>query len=146
MSNDNNKETRVGRFKKSLGRITEQSAEAATKAAKRADEAVTTRAERAGVSDQLDTARERVKRSAEAVTTRAEQAGVPNQLNTARETVKRSAEVMSGSDIRRLDEFTDAVTRVLMGLYRENQGQAERITRLEQTVSELQQHLNEGAK
>ena len=119
MENDNNKETRVGRFKKSLGRITEQSTEAVAKAAKQADEAVTTRAERAGVSE---------------------------QLSTARETVKRSAEVMSGSDIRRLDEFTDAVTRVLMGLYRENQEQVERITRLEQTVSELQQHLNEGVK
>ena len=146
MANDDNKETRVGRFKRSLSRITEQSTEAVAKAAKRADEAVTRGAERAGVSDQLSTARETVKRSAEAVTTRAEQAGVPDQLNTARETVKRSAEVMSGSDIRRLDEFTDAVTRVLMGLYRENQEQAERITRLEQTVSELQQQLNEEVK
>ena len=146
MAKDDNKETRVGRFKRSLSRITEQSTEAVAKAAKRADEAVTKGAERAGVSDQLSTARETVKRSAGAVATRAEQAGVPNQLNTARETVKRSAEVMSGSDIRRLDEFTDAVTRVLMGLYRETQEQAERITRLEQTVSELQQHLNEGVK
>ena len=119
MANNDNKETRVGRFKKSLGRITEQNTEAVAKAAKRADEVVTRGADRAGVSD---------------------------QLNTARETVKRSAEVMSGSDIRRLDEFTDAVTRVLMGLYRENQEQSERITRLEQTVSELQQHLNEGVK
>lgn len=146
MADKDNKETRVGRFKKSLGRITEQSTEAVAKATKRADEAVTRGAESAGVSEQLSTARETVKRSAEAVTTRAEQAGVPNQLNTARETVKRSAEVMSGSDIRRLDEFTDAATRVLMGLYRENQEQSERITRLEQTVSELQRHLNEGVK
>ena len=74
MANDNNKETRVGRFKKSLGRITEQSTEAVAKAAKQADKAVTRGAKRTGVSDQLDTARERVKRSAEAVTTTAEQA------------------------------------------------------------------------
>ena len=119
MANNDNKQTGIDRFKKTLGRAAEQSAEAAAKAAKRAGEAVTTGAGHAGVS---------------------------NQLNTARETVKRSTEVISGSDIRRLDEFTDAATVVLMGLYRETVEQAERITRLEQTVSQLQQHLNEGAK
>ena len=119
MVNDDNKQTGIDRFKRVLGRVAEQSAEAVAKTAKRGDQAVTTGAERAGVSD---------------------------QLNTARETLKRSTEVISGSDIQRLDEFTDAATRVLMGLYRETVEQAERITRLEQTVSQLQQHLNEGAK
>ena len=119
MANNDKKQTGIDRFKRSLGRAAEQSAEAVTKAAKQADEAVTTGTERAGVS---------------------------GQLNTARRMVKRSTEVISGSDIRRLNEFTDAATRVLMGLYRETVEQADRITRLEQTVSQLQQHLNEGAK
>ncbi len=119
MANNDNKQTGLDRFRRSLGRAAKQSTEAVGKAAKRTDEAVTTGAERAGVSD---------------------------QLNTARETVKRSTEVISGSDIRSLDEFTDAATRVLMGLHREIVEQAERITRLEQAFSQLQQHLNEGAK
>ncbi len=119
MANNDDKLTGLDRFKRSLGRAAEHSAEAVAKAAKRADEAVTTRAERAGVS---------------------------NQLNTARDTVKRSTEVIAGSDIRRLDEFTDDATRVLMGLHRELVEQAERITRLEQTVSQLQQQLDEGTK
>ena len=119
MANNDNKQTRIDRFRRGLGRATGQSAEAVAEAAKRADEAVSRGAERAGVSD---------------------------QLNTAREMAKRSTEVISGSDIRSLDEFTDAATRVLMGLYREAAEQSERITRLEQTVSQLQQRLNEGAK
>ena len=119
MANNDKKQTGIDRFKRALGGVAEQGAEAVARAAKQADEAVTTGAQHAGVSD---------------------------QLNTARETVKRSTEVLSGSDIRLLDEFTDAATRVLMGLYRENVEQAERITRLEQTVSQLQQHLNEGTK
>ena len=119
MANNDDKRTGFDRFKRSLGRAAEQSAEVAAKAAKRADEALTAGAERAGVSD---------------------------QMNTARDTVKRSTEVIAGSDIRRLDEFTDAATRVLMGLNRELVEQAGRITKLEQTVSQLQQHLDEEAK
>ena len=119
MASNDNKQTGIGGFKRALGKVADQGAEAVARAAKQADEAVTTGAQHAGVSD---------------------------QLNTARETVKRSTEVLSGSDIRLLDEFTDAATRVLMGLYRENVEQAERITRLEQTVSQLHQHLNEGTK
>ena len=119
MASNDCKQTRIDRFKRVLGKTAEQSGEAVAKAAKRADEALTAGADRAGVS---------------------------GQLNTARETVKRSTEVISGSDIRHLDEFTDAVTRVLMGLHRETAVQAERITTLEQTVSQLQQRLNEEAK
>ena len=114
-----NRQTGIDRIKKTLGRAAEQSTEAVSKAAKRADQAMTTGAERAGVSD---------------------------QLNAARDTAKRSAEVMSGSDIRQLDEFTDAATRVLVGLHRETAEQAARIEALERTVSQLQQRLNEGAK
>ncbi len=116
---NSDEQTGLGRFKKTLGRAAEQGAEAVSKAAKRADQAMTSGAERAGVSE---------------------------QLNTARDTAKRSAEVMSGSDIRQLDEFTNAATRVLMGLHREIVEQAARIQVLEQTVNELQQRLNDGAK
>ncbi len=118
MSNSD-EQTGLGRFKKTLGRAAEQGADAVSKAAKRADQAMTSGAERAGVSD---------------------------QLNTARDTAKRSAEIMSGSDIRQHNEFTDAVTRVLMGLHRDTVEQAARIEALEQTVGQLQQSLNEGAK
>ena len=119
MANSDSETTGIGRIKSALGKAAEQSAGTVAKAAKRADKTVTAGATRAGVS---------------------------GQLNTARETVKRSTEVMSGSDIRRLDEFTDAATRVLLGLHRESVEQAERITTLEQTVSQLQQQLSQGAK
>ena len=116
---NSSEQTGTNRAKRTLGRAAKQTGGAIAKTAKQADEAITKGAERIGVSE---------------------------QLNTARDTAKRSAEVMSGSDIRQLDEFTDAATRVLMGLHRETVEQAARIQALEQTVNELQQRLNEGAK
>ena len=50
---------------------------------------------------------------------------------------KRTGEVLIGTDIRSLDEFTDAVTRVVVGLHRENTDLKERVARLEAVVAEL---------
>jgi cell division septum initiation protein DivIVA len=49
---------------------------------------------------------------------------------------KRAGEVFTGTDIRRLDEFTDAITRVVVGLHQENTDLKERVARLEAVVAE----------
>ncbi|MDE2937635.1 MAG: hypothetical protein OXR67_01765 [Chloroflexota bacterium] len=36
------------------------------------------------------------------------------------EGVQRTSEVLTGADLRKFDEFTEAVTRVCVGLHREN--------------------------
>ena len=43
---------------------------------------------------------------------------------------------MTGSDIRKFDEFTEAVTRVCVGLHRDNVELKERVAHLEQQLEE----------
>ena len=50
---------------------------------------------------------------------------------------KRASEVFTGADIRGFDVFTDAVTRVVIGLHRDNADLRERVARLEEVVAEL---------
>ena len=40
-------------------------------------------------------------------------------VGAAQRQASRSAEVLSGSDIRRFDEFTDATTRAVVGVHRD---------------------------
>ena len=40
-------------------------------------------------------------------------------IGSAREQVSRSADVMTGADIRRFDEFTDATTRAVVGIHQD---------------------------
>ncbi len=69
-----------------------------------------------------------------------------DQLDAARQGVRRSGEVLTGADISRLDEFTDAVTRVALGLHRDQVEQAARLAQLEQTVDKLRQEKGEMAE
>ncbi len=43
---------------------------------------------------------------------------------------------MTGSDIRKFDEFTEAVTRVCVGLHRDNVELREQVAHLEQQLEE----------
>lgn len=57
-------------------------------------------------------------------------------VGSATEGVKRSADVMSGADIRRFDDFTDAATTVIVGVHRDQLALRERIDRAEQSVAD----------
>ena len=50
--------------------------------------------------------------------------------------VQRTGDVLTGGDIRKFDEFTEAVTRVCVGLHRDNLELREHIARLEQQLEE----------
>ena len=60
-------------------------------------------------------------------------------INRVRQGVQRSSEVLTGSDIRGLDAFTDAVTRVSVGLHRNQAELREQVEKLEQSLSESRQ-------
>ncbi len=57
----------------------------------------------------------------------------------AKQSVRRSAEVMSGADIRRFEEFTDAATTAVIGVHRDQTELREQLARTEQSVHALQQ-------
>lgn len=57
-------------------------------------------------------------------------------VGSATEGVKRSADVMSGADIRRFDDFTDAATTVIVGVHRDQSALRERIDRAEQSIAD----------
>ena len=61
------------------------------------------------------------------------------QLDSARQTVRTSSEVLTGADIRQFDEFTDAVTRVVLGLHRDQTDTAQRLTTIEQSIDEIRE-------
>ena len=53
--------------------------------------------------------------------------------------LQRSSEVLTGADIRRFDEFTEAVTRVAVGLHHDQAEASQRLAGLEQECSNLRQ-------
>ena len=57
-----------------------------------------------------------------------------------------TGQVLSGADIRRFDEFTEAVTRVAVGLHHEQADIKERVARLEQEAVEIRQSQAELAE
>ena len=83
--------------------------------------------------------RQSVERADEALTAQAERAGMSEQLDSARQTVRTSSEVLTGADIRQFDEFTDAVTRVVLGLHRDQADTAQRLTTIEQSIDEIRE-------
>lgn len=83
--------------------------------------------------------RQSVERADEALTAQAERAGMSEQLDSARQTLRTSSEVLTGADIRQFDEFTDAVTRVVLGLHRDQADTAQRLTTIEQSIDEIRQ-------
>lgn len=57
----------------------------------------------------------------------------------ARESVRRSAEVMTGSDIRRFEEFTEAATTAVIGVHQDQADLREQLARMEQSLHALEQ-------
>ena len=60
-------------------------------------------------------------------------------LGRGGQAVRRTSDVLTGADIRRFDEFTDAVTRVTVGLHRDQGELREQVNNLEQSLSESRQ-------
>ena len=67
-------------------------------------------------------------------------------IGSAAHRVRRSAEVMSGADIRRFEEFTDAATTAVIGVHRDQAELGERLAATEQSLDELQQGQAKLAK
>ena len=57
----------------------------------------------------------------------------------ARQSVRRSAEVMSGADIRRFEDFTEAATTAVIGVHQDQAELREQLVRTEQSLHALQQ-------
>lgn len=110
MKQDNEENPEKDNFRSLLGQALNRSRQAAREGMRRADEVITESAERAGVSEQLD---------------------------SARRNLQRSGEVLTGADIHQFDDFTDAVTRVLIGMHRDQAAMARRLTLLENVVKEI---------
>ena len=51
--------------------------------------------------------------------------------------VQRTGDVLTGADLRKFDEFTEAVTRVCVGLHRDNVELKSQVAQLEQQLEEL---------
>ena len=64
---------------------------------------------------------------------------VKGVVGSAKRGVERSAEVMSGADIRRFEEFTDAATTAIVGVHQDQAELRERLDASEQSLDELQQ-------
>lgn len=79
------------------------------------------------MSDTADAARQGLQRTGEAIS---------EATDTARQGLQRSGEVLTGADIRNFDDFTEAVTRVCVGLHQDNVQLRERITHLERSLEE----------
>ncbi len=60
-------------------------------------------------------------------------------IGSAKQQVSRSAEVLSGSDIRRFDDFTDAATRAVVGVHRDQAELREHLADMDRRVEELRQ-------
>ena len=58
-------------------------------------------------------------------------------VGAAQRQVSRSAEVLSGSDIRRFDDFTDAATRAVVGVHRDQAELREHLADMDRMVKEL---------
>ena len=72
--------------------------------------------------------------------------GVDNAAGAANERapglvqgVQRTGDVLTGADIRKFDEFTEAVTRVCVGLHRDNIELRDQVASLEQQLEEVAQ-------
>ena len=90
-----------------------------------------------GIERGQEAARQGLQRSGELATEAAERRGMSEQLDSARQGLRRSGEVLTGADVRRFDEFTDAVTRVALGLHRDQTEMRELLARLEEAVNEI---------
>lgn len=90
-----------------------------------------------------EVSRKGIERSNELVSESAERAGMSEQLDSVRQGLQRSGEVITGADLREFDDFTDAVTRVAVGLHRDQADMDSRLARLEQSIGEIRQLQDE---
>ncbi len=60
-------------------------------------------------------------------------------IGSAKQGVKRAVEVMSGADIRRFEEFTDAVTTAVIGVHRDQAELREQTAHFEKLIDDLKQ-------
>ena len=63
--------------------------------------------------------------------------------STAKRHVSRSAEVMSGADIRRFEDFTEAATTAVVGVHRDQAELREQISQIKQSVNDVEAELRE---
>lgn len=71
---------------------------------------------------------------------------ISDASRSAGQVMQRSGEVLTGADIRRFDEFTEAVTRVTVGLHHEQTDTSRRVGQLEQESANFQQLQGELAE
>ena len=67
-------------------------------------------------------------------------------IDSAQQQVSRSVDVMTGADIRRFDEFTDATTRAVVGVHQDLSELREEVVRTHRLVGDIQErqeHLTE---
>lgn len=67
-------------------------------------------------------------------------------IGSARQQVSRSADVMTGADIRRFGEFTDATTRAVVGIHQDLSDLRQQVAQTQgvaDEVQERQKHLSE---
>ena len=62
---------------------------------------------------------------------------------SAKRHVSRSAEVLSGADIRRFEDFTEAATTAIVGVHRDQAELREQLTHIEQSVNDVGQAQDE---
>ena len=60
-------------------------------------------------------------------------------IGSVRQRVSRSADVMTGADIRRFDEFTDATTRAVVGVHQDLSHLREQVARTQGVVDDIQE-------
>ena len=62
-------------------------------------------------------------------------------IGSAKQNVSRSVDVMTGAYIRRFDEFTDATTRVVVGVHQDLSELREQVERLTERIDQLEQSI-----
>ena len=93
------------------------------------------RAQSIDVGKQFESAKQAVEQSVEKI--RATEIG--KHLESARETVGESVDKLTGAEFREeFENFTDAVTKVVLGIHRDQAKLRAQLGRLEKAVTELQ--------
>jgi hypothetical protein len=96
------------------------------------------RAQALDIAKQLESAKQAVEQSVEKV--RSSEIG--KHLDSARETVSESLDKLTGSQFREeFEKFTDAVTKVILGVHRDQAELRAHVGRLDKLVTELQTQL-----
>ena len=67
-------------------------------------------------------------------------------IGSVRQRVSRSADVMTGADIRRFDEFTDATTRAVVGVHQDLSELREQVARTQGVVDDIQERQERQAE